>query len=62
MTTSAATPDVKAISNKYVDPVCDEDANDHDLNKTPCSNWILGIDFPQEDEQWKCKDAQSNVF
>ena len=45
--------------NKYVDPDFDEDTDDHDLKEKPCLNRILGMDFPDEDEQWKFEDSRT---
>jgi hypothetical protein len=36
----------------------DEDDGDHDLEEKPCLNSIFGMDFPNQDEQWKYEDSR----
>ena len=43
--------------NKYDDPNCDEDSDEH--GDKLCLNSIFGMDFPDEDEQWKFKDSRT---
>ena len=45
--------------NKYVNPDCDEDTDDHDLDEEPCLNRIFGMDSPCKDEQWKFEDSRT---
>ncbi|CAB3986613.1 Hypothetical predicted protein [Paramuricea clavata] len=36
----------------------DEDDDDHDSEEKPCLNSIFGMDFPDQDEQWKYEDSR----
>jgi hypothetical protein len=45
--------------NRYEDGDNDEDDYEHDLEEQPCLNRVLGMDFPDEDEQWKYVDSRN---